>query len=88
MQATAAEKLKSDLLDYIVSFRPSRDRVFTVREFNSQVMAKTFDTEARESFGSVLADLVARDILQQRTPTDYNLSEHGVAFVRERRGEG
>jgi hypothetical protein len=78
--------LKDDLIAYIASFHPGRERVFTVREINSQVMAKIFDAAAREGLPAVLADLVSQGILERRTPTDYALSERGVEFVRERRG--
>ena len=81
----AIEKLENDLVAYIASFHPGRDRVFTVRDFNSQVMAKTFDAEAREGLGAVLAGLVSRGILERRTPTDYALTDQGVAAMRERR---
>ena len=82
---TATEKLKKDLTTYIASFSPSRERLFTVRDFNSQVMAMTFDAAAREGLGAALDQLVAEGILERRAPTDYTLTEKGVAFVRDHR---
>ena len=82
---SAVEKLKNDLIAYIASFHPGRDRVFTVRDFNSQVMSKTYDAAAREGLGEALASLVTTGILERKTPTDYALSEQGVDFVRQRR---
>jgi hypothetical protein len=81
----ATEKLKKDLVTYIASFAPSRDRVFTVRDFNSQVMAMTFDAAAREGLGASLDEIVAEGILERRGPTDYSLTDKGLTFVRERR---
>ncbi len=81
----ATEKLKKDLVTYIASFAPTRDRVFTIRDFNSQVMAMTFDAAAREGLGPALDELVADGILDRRAPTDYSLTEKGLAFVRDRR---
>lgn len=81
----ATEKLKKDLVTYIASFAPTRDRVFTIRDFNSQVMAMTFDAAAREGLGPALDELVAEGILERRAPTDYSLTEKGVAFVRDHR---
>jgi hypothetical protein len=79
------EKLKKDLVAYIASFVPSRDRVFTVRDFNSQVMAMTFDAAARDGLGATLDELVADGVLERRAPTDYSLTEKGLAFVRDQR---
>jgi predicted transcriptional regulator len=59
--------------------------VFTVRDFNSQVMAMTFDAAAREGLGEVLDELVASGLLERRAPTEYSLTDNGVAFVRDRR---
>lgn len=81
----AIDKLKNDLLAYIASFSPTRDRVFTVRDFNSQVMARYFDASARDGLAGVLDELVANGVLDRRTPTDYALTEKGVGFVREQR---
>lgn len=81
----ATEKLKKDLVTYIASFAPTRDRVFTIRDFNSQVMAMTFDAAAREGLGPALDELVADGILDRRAPTDYSLTEKGLAFVRDHR---
>jgi hypothetical protein len=81
----ATEKLKKDLVTYIASFAPTRDRVFTIRDFNSQVMAMTFDAAAREGLGPALDELVADGILDRRAPTDYSLTERGLAFVRDHR---
>lgn len=80
-----AEKLKKDLVSYIASFSPTRERVFTVRDFNSQVMAMTFDAAARDGLGVSLDELVADGILERRAPTDYSLTEKGLAFVRDHR---
>jgi hypothetical protein len=79
------EKLKKDLVNYIASFNPTRDRVFTVRDFNSQVMAMTFDAAARDGLGVSLDELVADGILERRAPTDYSLTEKGLVFVRDHR---
>jgi hypothetical protein len=79
------EKLKKDLVTYIASFVPSRDRVFTVRDFNSQVMAMTFDAAARDGLAASLDEFVADGVLERRTPTDYALTEKGLEFVREQR---
>ena len=54
----ATEKLKKDLVTYIASFTPTRERVFTVRDFNSQVMAMTFDAAARDGLAVSLDELV------------------------------
>jgi hypothetical protein len=81
----ATEKLKQDLVNYIASFSPTRERVFTVRDFNSQVMAMTFDAAARDGLGVSLDELVADGILERRAPTDYSLTEKGLAFVRDHR---
>ena len=81
----ATEKLKKDLVNYIASFSPTRDRVFTIRDFNSQVMAMTFDAAARDGLGASLEELVSEGILERRTPTDYSLTVKGLAFVNEHR---
>ncbi|MGZ5037825.1 MAG: hypothetical protein ACXWHB_06640 [Usitatibacter sp.] len=79
------DKLKNDVVSYITSFSPSRDRVFTVRDFNSQVMARSFDASARDGLAAVLDELVASGVLDRRTPTDYALTEKGIGFVRDAR---
>jgi hypothetical protein len=81
----ATEKLKKDLVTYIASFTPTRERVFTVRDFNSQVMAMTFDAAARDGLGVVLDELVAEGVLERRTPTDYSLTDKGLVYVRDHR---
>jgi hypothetical protein len=81
----ATEKLKKDLVTYISSFTPTRERVFTVRDFNSQVMAMTFDAAARDGLGVVLDELVAEEVLERRSPTDYSLTDKGLVFVRDHR---
>lgn len=81
----ATEKLKKDIVSYIASFSPTRERVFTVRDFNSQVMAMTFDAATRDGLGVSLEELVADGILERRAATDYSLTEKGLAFVRDHR---
>ena len=83
----ALETLKQDIVSYIASFVPTRERVFTVRDFNSQVMSKTFDATARAGLGEALQELVALGVFERRTPTDYALTAKGVEYMRERRGE-
>jgi hypothetical protein len=81
----ATEKLKKDLVTYIASFAPSRERVFTVRDFNSQVMAMTFDAAVRDGLAAALDELIAEGVLERRAPTDYSLTDKGLGFVRDHR---
>lgn len=82
------EKLKRDLLSYIASARSSRDQLFSIRDFNSQVMSMTFDPVERDALAGALEELVASGILEQRSATDYALTPEGAAVVlgvRQRR---
>lgn len=85
---SATEKLKRDLLSYIASTRSAGDQVYSIRDFNSQVMSMTFDAAERDALPGALEELVATGILEQRSATDYALTPEGAAVilgVRQRR---
>jgi hypothetical protein len=80
------EKLKSELLAYIASTRSTSDQLFSIRDFNSQVMSMTFDPIQRDALAGALAELVSTGILEQRSATEYALTPEGAAVIRGARG--
>jgi hypothetical protein len=75
------DKLKRDLLSYMASTRSSPDHLFSIRDFNSQVMSKTFDPTERDALAGALEDLVSTGILVKRSATDYALTPEGRAVI-------
>ena len=68
----AAVKLKQQVLSYMASFGRAPGRLFTLREFNSQIMLHTYSAEERV-LEAVLADLVKEGVLVQHSKTEFML---------------
>jgi hypothetical protein len=84
---TTTEKLRADVLTYFASINATMDNSLSIRDFNSQLMANTFDPVARAALGTVLQELVADGIVVERTPTHYSLTDKGRIAAREAKEE-
>ena len=71
--SAAVEQLQQQILNYVRSFGKSPGRLFTLREFNSQVMMHRFSAEDRV-LDEALAGLVETGVLVKHSPTEYMLA--------------
>ena len=73
---TPLENVRHRLMKYMGSFAATPQRVFTVRDFNSQVMMHSFSPEDRV-LDEALADLVSSGVLEKQSPTEYTVTARG-----------
>jgi hypothetical protein len=86
-RASGIEIVKLDLLNYFATIGAAPDRVFTISDFNSQVMMNAYSPRARARLGYALAELVDAGVLRRSTATCYLLTSAGQALVRTKRLE-
>ena len=77
---TPTEKVQQRLMHYMRSFGGAPGRVFTLRDFNTQVMMNSFAPEDRV-LDTALAELVDAQVLERRSPTEYVLLD--PAYLRD-----
>ena len=78
---SAIEKLKQKLMLYMGSFGPAPSRVFTLRDFNTQVMMDAFSPEDRV-LDEALAELANDGVVVRHSATEYMLTEEGYRACR------
>lgn len=83
----AVEKLKKDLLNYFASVNSSGDHMLSIRDFNSQLMARVTDPVERAALSPALDELVAEGLLVQRSPSQYSLTREGGVAARSEKDE-
>ena len=74
------EKVQQRLMHYMRSFGSVPGRVFTLRDFNTQVMMNSFAPEDRV-LDAALAGMVEGKVLERRSPTEYVLLD--PAYLRD-----
>ena len=82
----ATVKTKQDLMKYFAAIGGAPGRLFSLRDFNAQVMMNAYAPAERDSLEPALAELCAEDVLTRNSATDYFLSTHGLALVHGLRG--
>ena len=78
---SAIEKLKQKLMMYMGSFGPAPGRVFTLRDFNTQVMMDAFSPEDRV-LDEALAALTSEGVVVRHSATEYQLTPEGYRACR------
>jgi len=86
-RARAIESVRLELLSYFATIGAEPERVYTIRDFNSQVMMNAYSPAERARLGQALAELLDAGILRQRSPTEYLLTAAGEAVVKAKRRE-
>jgi hypothetical protein len=80
---SSTEKVKQYVMQYLASVG-NAGTVFTLRDFNSQVMMNVYAAEERAVLEVALAELVDAGILERRAPTEYVLTQDGRRITAER----
>ena len=77
-----AQEVERKLMEYLEAVGGARDRTFSVRDFDSQVMMNAFTPEDRAVFAQALAALSAADILARAGGAGWQLTPKGLDAVR------
>lgn len=83
---SATVKTKQDLMEYFAAVGAAPGRLFSIRDFNSQVMMNTFAPEARDCLEVALRELCAEGVVTKQSATEYLLTAEGLALVHVLRG--
>ncbi len=83
---SATVKTKQDLMKYFAALGAAPGHLFSVRDFNSQVMMNTFAPEARDCLDTALRELCAEGVVTKQSATEYLLTPEGLALVHTLRG--
>jgi hypothetical protein len=83
---SATVKTKQDLMKYFAAVGAAPGHLFSVRDFNSQVMMNTFAPEARDSLEMALRELCTEGVIRKHSATEYLLTAEGLALVHTLRG--
>jgi hypothetical protein len=78
---SATVKTKHDLMEYFAAVGAAPGRLFSIRDFNSQVMMNTFAPEARDCLDVALRELCAEGVVTKQSATEYLLTAEGLALV-------
>jgi hypothetical protein len=87
VRVKAIERVKLELVDYFATIGAAPGCIFTIRDFNSQVMMNVYSPEERAALGYALAQLVDAGILRLASATSYLLTAEGLAMVKAKRRE-
>ncbi len=79
---SATLKTKHDLMKYFAALGTAPGHLFSLRDFNSQVMMNAFAPAERDALQSALGELCAEGVLAAHSPTEYVLTEAGQTTVR------
>ena len=82
---TSVDTLKQQILSYFGTIASPASDTLTIRDFNAQLMSGMFAAEERDALATVLRELVAAGLLQERAPNAYGLTPQGVVAAREAR---
>ncbi len=80
---TTADSLKKQILTYFGTIASPARGSLTIRDFNTQLMSKTFAAEDRDLLAVALDELVASGLLVERSAKTYALTPQGVAAAHE-----
>jgi hypothetical protein len=87
VRVRAVESVKLQLLDYFATIGAAPGYMFTIRDFNSQVMMNVYEPVERAALGYALTQLLDAGILRQGSATSYLLTAEGRAMVKAKRRE-
>lgn len=77
-----AQEVERKLMDYFVAVGGDRARLFSVRDFDTQVMMNAFAPDDRAMLQQAISSLVAANILAPFTRTDWQLTPKGLEAIR------
>jgi predicted component of type VI protein secretion system len=80
---TGVESMKKQILTYFGTIASPVHGTLTIRDFNTQLMAKMFQASDRESLAVALDELIAEGLLVERSQKTYGLTAQGVAAAGE-----
>ena len=87
MRPRAIESVRLQLLDYFATIGAAPGRVFTIRDFNSQVMMNVYVPTERAALGYALTQLLDAGILRHSSATGYLLTAAGQSMIKAKRRE-
>lgn len=71
-----------NLMNYFAAIEADTHRTYSIRDFHAQVMMNAYAPEERDCLRLALGRLAESGMVQPASPTDYMLTEKGVAGVR------
>jgi hypothetical protein len=77
------ENMKEQILIYFGTIASPAHGTLTIRDFNTQLMAKMFQASDRESLAVALDELIAEGLLVERSQKAYGLTAKGVIAAGE-----
>ena len=83
MDKTNTKNVERDLLLYFASVGALAGRVFTLRDFNTQVMMNAYTAADRAGLHLALSALIKADILLELSVTEYSLTTKGLLLAAE-----
>jgi hypothetical protein len=69
------------LMNYFAAIGAQEGRVFTLRDFNDQVMMDLFAAEERAGLAIALDAMIEAGVLRRASPTEYSLTPAGLSLV-------
>jgi hypothetical protein len=77
------ENLRLAILNCFASINATERQALGIRDFNSQIMSRTFESADRDALGTTLQALVDEGLLVAQSPTTYSLTAVGVVAAGE-----